>query len=72
MALTKKCDWERSLQARELKECDWEPHRQAIETLYITEETSLQDLRKLMYERHGLYATYESPIPHHSNTTNSR
>jgi len=57
MALKKKCDWEKGLQAREFKEREWEPYKQEIKTLYLTEGTPLQDLRKLMYGRHGLYAT---------------
>jgi hypothetical protein len=60
MALTKKYDWEKRLQARELKESEWRPFKQEIKTLYLTEGIPLQDLRELMYDRWGFYATYES------------
>jgi hypothetical protein len=53
-----KSDWEKSLQARELKRSEWEPHKQEIKSLYLANGSSLQDIRKLMYQRHGFYATY--------------
>jgi hypothetical protein len=58
MSQPQKFDWEKCLQARELKGHEWEPYKQEIKSLYRTEGTSLQDLRKLMYQRRGFYATY--------------
>jgi hypothetical protein len=57
----KKYDWEKDLRARELKGQEWEAYKGDIKTLYLTDGITLKELRRLMYERHGFYATYVYP-----------
>jgi len=57
----KKYDWEKDLRARELKGQEWEQYKEDIKTLYLTDGITLKELRRLMYERHGFYATYGYP-----------
>lgn len=47
--------------ARVIPQKTWNAHRREITELYIQEETSLADLRKLMEDKYNLKATYAAP-----------
>jgi hypothetical protein len=42
---------------RHLKRVDWNQHKSEITTLYITDGKSLQEVQRILRERHGFDAS---------------
>jgi hypothetical protein len=49
--------WEKDLKQQAIKEEEWGRHKQNFRDLYLTDGFKLNDVRRLMYQQYGFYAT---------------